>query len=266
MYSFSYLAWELLSESKPFITVKNLNEISLAVMVHSGKRPDLALIPPECPPDVVRLIEANWSADRASRKSAIATFSSLEYFYGTLSQSSYDIFITWSETSQRPVLCSSVFHRFTQHGYRVYFNTHPRYESFYGGDGGSDFGGGGGKRVSEFIKTTGVFITLLSEEVLSDEMCMEQLREIRLQRDRSAEMAATGGGGSSRVIVIPLVLDANFSKWASPELTELCSGTPPKDLSSFAGDPSWNSEEGPNDSVLMALVKVIDGIVWKLRE
>ena len=69
MYAFGMLAWEVLTEERPFHDVRS--ESVLCSRVHKGVRPPLARLPADTPGDVACMVELCWHRDRTQRLSAV---------------------------------------------------------------------------------------------------------------------------------------------------------------------------------------------------
>ena len=82
MYAFALIAWEVLSQQKPFVDVQK--EMLLVAKIYSGTRPPIEAIPAECPAVIVQMIKNTWDLDRLKRNSAIECFNILYFEYSHL--------------------------------------------------------------------------------------------------------------------------------------------------------------------------------------
>ncbi len=199
MYAFAILAWEVLTEQKPFSNARN--ETVLSSMIHQGQRPSLDSIPSDCPRKVVKMIEACWNSDRSSRKSAVECFSLLQYRYGLLSKSVYDIYLG-HESSTYPALSSNIFHRLTQLGFRVCFD-----------QGQSNPGRESTAIVTDegqvhSVESCEIFVFLVSQAFQSNEECMRLLRAAKTAKHPRP--------------IFPIFIELGVEVWASQELIYLC--------------------------------------------
>ena len=119
VYAFAILAWEVLTEQKPFSNI--YKESLLGAKIHQGYRPSLADLPADTPKRLSRLIEKCWDGKRSKRYTAVECYSVLQYLYNTLTKARFEIFLSHDETIHRG-LSKFIFHRLSQHGYSIYFN------------------------------------------------------------------------------------------------------------------------------------------------
>ena len=119
VYAFAILAWEVLTEQKPFSNI--YKESLLGAKIHQGYRPSLADLPADTPKRLTRLIEKCWDGNRSKRYTAVECYSVLQYLYNTLTKARYDVYLSHDETYHLG-LSKFIFHRLSQHGYSIYFN------------------------------------------------------------------------------------------------------------------------------------------------
>jgi len=97
MYAFAILAWEVLTQKKPFFSNGiNLERETLANMVKGGQRPSLDELPSGTPPSINDMIVRCWSCDRTHRLDASTCQLILEQAYTVVSSDSYDVFFSHS--------------------------------------------------------------------------------------------------------------------------------------------------------------------------
>uniref|UniRef100_A0A0G4GRY5 Protein kinase domain-containing protein n=1 Tax=Chromera velia CCMP2878 TaxID=1169474 RepID=A0A0G4GRY5_9ALVE len=68
VYSFAIVAYEVLSGRIPFEEL-GPSPVAVALAVAAGRRPNLALVPPDCPGVLLRLMQASWAQDPGARPS-----------------------------------------------------------------------------------------------------------------------------------------------------------------------------------------------------
>jgi hypothetical protein len=168
------LMWETLVEKVPFETA--WNETVLSSMVHQGERPNLQLIPSDCPKRVVKLIEQCWQTDRSVRLSAVECFSVLQYQYDLMAASKqYDVFL--SCTTATTPFTTLIFHRLTQLGFRVWFE-HVQQDN-EGNDNENKSSESSEEKVKKTISDSSVFVLVVNASYEEDKSCMNQLRFAR---------------------------------------------------------------------------------------
>jgi hypothetical protein len=209
VYAFAILAWELLTETKPFQGTSY--EIVLSSMIHQGQRPAISALPSDCPHKVTKLLEDCWSTDRAVRKSAVECYSLLQYHHGMLTKSAYDIYLS-SSLQVKPFFVNTLFHRLTQLGFKVCFGYNdPVIDTV----------------VESFVERCKVFVLVASQSYQSSSLCMAELRKAKqLQPPRP---------------IIPIFIEKDVFLWSSQEFNYLCqlrsSALVAIDMAEVAADP-----------------------------
>ena len=117
IYSFAILAWEFLSEQKPFSHMRS--SVDLMMAIHQGRRPNLMQLPPDCPVAVRGMIECCWDPDRSVRLSAIECYSILNKCYGQLVHMVYDIYFTHTKDSKNETLLTYIHDRLLAKGFKM---------------------------------------------------------------------------------------------------------------------------------------------------
>ena len=118
MYAFAVVAWEILSQKKPFVSVKS--EAELGWNVHQGLRPPIESVPDSTPTGIVELIKAAWDGDRKKRPTAIESYAITNFHYLFVSKKQVDIFFSHAWLS-KPFL-SHVYAELVSCGYRVWYD------------------------------------------------------------------------------------------------------------------------------------------------
>lgn len=102
IYSFSLVCWELLCQTKPYLTIST--EAMLASRVHQGFRPDLIKLPDDTPEDVGHMILCCWEKNPAIRKTAYECFAILQNSYLLMAKSRPEVY--FSSPPNRPLASS----------------------------------------------------------------------------------------------------------------------------------------------------------------
>jgi serine/threonine protein kinase len=193
MYAFGMLSWEVLSGTRPFQEV--IDEVELAVLVHTGVRPDLATLPTHTPPNVMEMVKRCFGADRSQRMNANECFLLLEHAYLSLSSDHFDIFFShpWRDKS----FLKHVFSMLTAAGYRVWYD---QLEMNWSLD----------KSMEEGVNHSSVVLACVNSSYQSRLNCMKEL-----------EMAAVIDNPPKPIVC--LVTEKEPFLWASQDLKTLCS-------------------------------------------
>ena len=117
IYSFGILAWEVLTQLKPYSDITSAVELS--VKIHEGVRPDINLLPKDCPYAIRNMIERCWDTDRNNRMSALKCFITLRECYELVSTSDYDVYIIYKPMSHREVLINHIRNKLIENGLKV---------------------------------------------------------------------------------------------------------------------------------------------------
>jgi serine/threonine protein kinase len=117
LYAFAILSWQLLTQQRPF--PRTQNAVALASKVHAGERPPVELIPLDCPPSVVQMIQLCWKAQRSERLKAVACFNILQSAYDTLLQAEVpcDVYISTDDSTLS--LAQSICRILVEMGFQV---------------------------------------------------------------------------------------------------------------------------------------------------
>ena len=241
VYAFAILAWELLAEKRPFAGAAN--EIMLSAMIHQGERPSLAEVPSDCPKKVVDLIEACWQTNRQQRKLAVECYSILQYQFGLLVKTDYDIFI--SHDFSTSALSGLVAYKLMQAGFHVCFNQQTIDGSTHGEEDDE-----------RTIFNSKIFLLIANQSYQDNERCIYQLKTAKRVKPEPP--------------IIPLFVEAEPLVWSSQDFKFLCQLRSPTlvsyNLADIASDPSWHSADdedgGPSTSVLVE----VDERVKKISE
>lgn len=245
MYAFAMLAWEVLSQERPFKDLRS--ESALSTRVHKGVRPPIDLIPKDTPLDVIGMVELCWDKDRSQRLSSIECLAILHYQFDLHSGKKFDVFLSHSKR-----LCpffSHISHALTQNGYRVWFdqqldNCAVTRDSIADKEEIA--------AVSEHgIEKSSVFVLCVDQTYASSESCLNELRTARSMNPYKP--------------VIVLTVDKDPVSWASPELSQLCGfdnqiPTLCVDISSVAGatlNSDVSQEDGP-DKIVAQLIQALE--------
>lgn len=234
VYALGVVAWELLTEQKPFQHARN--EIMLSSIIHQGQRPPIIEIPSDCPQAVVRMIESCWSTDRSQRKSAVQCHSILNCHYSILIKGVYDVYICYESSANIKIPCE-IFHRLTQMGLKVFCKD----------DGLSD---------SNFdLMTCKTYVPIVSQRFALDSKCMQDLRDMKKINPPRA--------------IVPVFIESDRDTWCSQELSYLLQLRSAAlwmyDITAVATDESWLTQDGPSDDVLNNLYETIDNLSKYLK-
>jgi serine/threonine protein kinase len=223
MYAFAMLAWEVLTQERPFSDLRS--EGVLCSRVHKGYRPPIDKLPPETPFDVIGMIELCWDKDRSQRLSAVECLAILHYQHDLESGKKFDVFLSHSK-AMRPFL-SHVAHTLIQRGYRVWFD---QTDEASGSESPLKASSRSG------ITQCKVFFACVDKSYVENMSCLNELRAARESRP-----------------VLVLILEASPETWVSSDFTRLCQleSSQHIDLSGSVGArEEWNREEGPNSQLL----------------
>jgi hypothetical protein len=206
MYAFAILAWEVLTQESPLHDIKS--EAVLGAKIHQGLRPSIESIPSNCPTKVIKMILSCWDDDRSVRKSAVEVYSILQYQYGLIENSSYDIFISYEPASPRHLI-SCLFHRMTQYGYKVYYNDDSSNDKLAKSSSTNPLGD---SNVTErqnisLLYSCKALIACIDENYQQDDSIIQDVREVRkMNPPRPA---------------IPIFISPNHEIWSNQELIYL---------------------------------------------
>jgi len=203
MYAFAMLAWEVLTQERPFKELRS--ESALSTRVHKGVRPSIDLIPKDTPLDVVGMVELCWDKDRSQRLSAIECLAILHYQFDLHSGKKFDVFLSHSKRL-RPFF-SHISHALTQNGYRVWFDHQLDNNGTTTRDSIAE------KEAIVAASTRGiemssVFVVCVDRTFAASESCLSELR------------TAHSMNPSKPMIV--LTVETDPASWSSPELSQLC--------------------------------------------
>ena len=228
MYAFAILAWELFSQKRPFADIKNEGE--LCTKVHRGNRPPLSDLPKDTPQVVINMIDSCWNRDRNLRRTAVECVSILQYEYLINIKSNFDIY--FSHAAVPKLLLSHIFHYFIRLGFSVCSGQ------------GCGSNGGDGQHSTDLIKSK-IVIVCFDKEYQQSTQCMKDLEVLR---ETCPEK-----------MILTLVVEEKLMGWANERAKEVCA------LSSeymvdigHIGRAQWDSEEGPDASMLVALTKNLE--------
>ena len=107
MYAFGLVAWEVLTQQKPFRDIQS--ESHLCVTVHCHNRPSLDSLPSDTPTDVVNMIVSCWDGLRENRYSAAKCFAILYETLESTSQATPDIILSHHTTCYKELLSNIVY-------------------------------------------------------------------------------------------------------------------------------------------------------------
>ena len=224
LYAFAILAWELLTQAQPFGDVRTEGE--LCTKVHKHVRPPLNLLPKDTPLAIVNMIDSCWKTNRNERKTAVECVSILQYEYLKSTKSDFDIYFTHAAVPK--LLLSHIYHYFIRLGYRVC--------------------GSGNVAPDEnltMMKKSKVVIVCYDKQFQTTTKCMKDLKDLK---DTTKDKC-----------IFTLVIEEKLLSWASEQGKQLCGlGTPKAVDIGHIGRAHWDSEEGPDASMLVALVKNLD--------
>lgn len=232
MYAFSILMWEVMTEKRPFETIKD--EVTLCSFVHQGGRPTLSDISSEFPDKIKNLVSASWGQKRSDRKTAIECFASLQYCHGFLAKTTYDVYVLSHPGNAN--MANFVFHRLTQKGLKF-------------------------EQCNEMTSLLGVtraklVVACLTEDFQNDEGCQY---EVKHARDLSPVRS-----------VVALFLQGNRDDWCSGATYYTCQlrdeSTVTFDVSSLVSEPSWSFEDGPIPSITREFNSEIDRMAAHIRQ
>ena len=248
MYAFAILCWEVLTEQKPFKNVKN--ETALSSLVHQGQRPQLSLIPDDCPRKIVKMIEACWDSDRSKRKSAVECLSILQYNHMLLSQRVMDVYLS-CDSDANLALSTYVFHRLSQIGLKVCLESRSGIEESHNS---ASSGGSSGMSTADQIANSKTFVLLANQSYQNSKECMGQLRTAKAAKPPRP--------------IIPLFTEADYGSWISMDMKYLCQTLSPSfvlhDLSSVASQEAWEAAEEPSLDMIQSLNKVLEQVIREL--
>ena len=246
MYAFAMLAWEVLTQQKPFAEISN--ESVLCSRVHKGFRPPLEVLPTDTPAAVVTMIACCWDKDRSKRQSAAQAFALLRFQQSQVTDGAlfqYDAILSHHHHhGNSRAFLDHLAHHLARLGLRVWY------------DQGSTDTSPVALRSVLAQPSCKAFLCALSEEYVRTDSCLQELRQAR-------KIAPTKK-------FIPLLLQAenpssssSLSSWVTEEVAELCSMKTGAvvDCSVIATDPIWITDEGPNDELLNALHKSCQPLV-----
>ena len=120
MYSFGILTWEILTQLKPFANISSAVELS--VKVHQGVRPDINLLPKDCPLAIRTMIERCWDMNRDNRLSALQCCFLLRECYEIFTTIKYDVYLSYKPLitmSHRENLIYYIRDQLIQNGLKV---------------------------------------------------------------------------------------------------------------------------------------------------
>jgi hypothetical protein len=223
MYAFGILCWELLTQQRPFIDIKT--EAQLCVKVHQGVRPPLSEIPAYTPPAIVNMIEQCWDKNRNIRKAAVECVALLQSELVISQKIDFDIY--FSHAAVPKLLLSHIFHYFIRHGYNV-CSGHP-----------TDIG------ASMLIAKSTVVIVCFDKDYQNSPTCLKALEELREK--------------SPNKTILTLVVEEKLMAWANERAKQVCAlqSETMVDIGHI-GRAHWNSEEGPDAAMLVALTKNLE--------
>jgi serine/threonine protein kinase len=232
MYSFSVLAWEVLTLTKPFANCKS--EVMHSTLVHQGVRPDLGLLPLQFRNSIATMIESCWSADRKERKTAVECFSILDHTYQILKSKNFDIFLshTWSS---KPFL-SRVYMYLASQGFRVWYDQNEMGHDMIGS-------------MSDGIANSKYFIACISQTYQASKFCMFEF-----------ETAVNKNANS--VILINIESDADT--WLMDKIQKLKRKNNYLDFCSLANE-DWEDEAGPDAALLDRVNSALSAMAIQLK-
>ena len=253
MYAFAVLAWELLSESKPF---DGLNEIELASKVHKNDRPSVdVLYSKSIRPELIQMITKCWDVDPAKRLSAEYCYTILDEVYTRFREKSFDIFFshTWTDKG----LLRNVHRALVSQGYRVWYDE-------------NEMGWDLVKSMKDGIEMSKVVLCCLNHKYQARPNCMLELTEtVKTYPDKKVvSLLLDKFNLRDNVWVLP---DGSVQP-VSAELTANIDLTNFKyvDISQVAKDPVWypasNDPDDAPDKPTPVLLKALEPLLKNLEE
>jgi serine/threonine protein kinase len=191
MYAFGILAWELLTGQVPFSDINNHS--LLGAKVHQGSRPNIDMIPPECPVKIVEMIESLWQSNRLLRKTAIQCHTILQHSYDIILKVRQDIHFL-STSFDRPV-SSLIYKKLLAAGFTGTINKHI--------SEGTEESQALAKSI---ISQSRFMIVFLTKSLQNDENYIQDMRQALFANRQ----------------IIPLFLEDNYQSWISQEIIYLC--------------------------------------------
>jgi serine/threonine protein kinase len=221
MYAFALLAWEVLAETKPFLSIKS--EAALCSKVHQGMRPDLNLLPPDTPMVIQDMITACWDKNRAVRKSAIECLAILECQYNMMRHAHVDIYLMSSPSYPYPGFLTQIYRILSEAGYVVQFDRHLHYTV-----DDTEV-----KQYVEISEDTRIMV-ILDKSFQNNTTCIDELTEIITTHP------------DNKIIPVCVEQKAALSTWMNEGLCKVLKDKmdshPVFELSNFVTD-SWEDDE-----------------------
>jgi serine/threonine protein kinase len=223
IYAFALLAWEILSQKKPFSHVTS--EPELCMTVHRGIRPPLEELPADTPKSIVDMIRKAWDKDRSIRPSAVECYTICRHFYEIKSQENFEIFLSHSSSSR--AFLSYVYAEFTRNGYRVWFDLY---------DSGTDMQ----SSAKSGIINSKIVLACVDNDYQQLSNCIFELKTASEIHNKT---------------IVTLSLKANIDDWARKDLASICDLQSKQlflDMSNIS-ELGWGSDEGPSKTMLEQL-------------
>jgi hypothetical protein len=204
-------------------------------MIHQAQRPPLSEVPADCPKKVAELLELCWSANRATRRSAMDCYTLLKYHHEIMSKrNEYDIYM--SHDGGRSNLLCYVAYKLSQMGLRVYYNqTGPSTESsasiLNNNSNSSNFNIRNNEESASMEKSK-VILVMASQSYQANDINLQVLRDSKRVKPEP--------------LIVPVFLDPNPALWRNQELVYLCqlhsTALKTYDISSLAAAEYWADE------------------------
>jgi serine/threonine protein kinase len=234
IYAFSILAWEILSQNKPFVDLKSISELSFTI--HRGNRPPLDLLPIETPTNISSMITDCWSKERKSRMTAVECYSLLSHHYQILTQKKFNIFFSHAWKS-KPFL-SNIFNELVKLNYRVWYDQ-------------NEMGYNLQTSMIDGIAKSDVILVCANQNYQNSPNCMFELNEAKRQNKK----------------IVTLIIEENPFSWAKDELKLLTNMSSRMfvdvgQISTF----SWDTEDGISKEMINSLRDGLKPLINILNE
>ena len=231
VYAFGLLAWEVLSQQRPFGKVKS--EAELGWNVHQGVRPPMDALPDDTPKGMELMIEQTWAKDRTERPSAIECYAITNFHYQVLSKKTIDIFISHASVSKN--FLSHIYSELVQCGFRIWYDQNDANKE--------ELESRLFQSRRDCLKESKVFVACVNRAYQANTQCMRELRR-----------AAT----RYKKFVITVSIEPDIESWASPELREYCnlSGSQFIDISNVSALP-WDRDEDASADMIERLQNLL---------
>ena len=264
MYSFGILMWEVLTQIYPFLQIRT--EIQLMTAINHGIRPALSDLPSDTPLGIIRLMEQCWNQDRTLRKTAVECNNMLQFYYTYLMNRSFDLYFLHSNIPQ--LFISHILYYFMRLGYHI---------------GSDDFVPQNDR--SNIIQQCPVLIVCLDSYFQASKTCINDLKRLKqlypnkviltliIEEKSICWLNNVGKDVCNLVLptsVNPIGVTHNNTSTSASRLkstmvnnTTLSASTHGRSTMVDIGPIGrglWNTEEGPNTSLLTALYKNLEAM------